>query len=193
MIGEEKNWRLFVGLPLPADCRKQISDFSSELRKNIFSRLSWTSADNLHVTLKFLGDTPVSLLEDLKESLLGISFPEFDLHVKGGGFFPDVYKPRVLWLGAEKGGRESSLLAGEIDRAGNKLGFSLEKKPFHPHLTLGRVKKIDSKDDWKFLENKLQGFHPEPFRVRQFVLWKSELMPKGSIYHQVCEIDLLPE
>jgi 2'-5' RNA ligase len=132
--------RLFVALDISREIREPIAKLIREL-KPLDDSWKWTSAKNLHVTLKFLGETPVEKLETVKESLRGVSseFPIL-LKFKSLGFFPNERRPRVVWVGLEA---PTSLgkLAHSIDESLGNIGVPREDREFSPHLTLARNRK----------------------------------------------------
>ena len=131
--------RLFVALGIPEDIRAAIAALICEL-KPLDDSWKWTRAENLHVTLKFLGEIPSDKLEGLKEALRRVD-SGWPMAVKFGGlgFFPDGRKPRVLWVGMEAP-LSLRTLARAIGEAVAKVGAPQEEREFTPHLTLARNK-----------------------------------------------------
>ena len=129
--------RLFVAIAIPDEIRAAYGSLLEEFRA-IAPRARWERAENLHVTLKFLGETPPAKLEALQNALAGIHSPEpVRLEFRGLGFFPNEKRPRVFWAGMEST-PDLSALAADIDQAAHRLAFPLERRPFAPHLTLAR-------------------------------------------------------
>lgn len=182
--------RAFIAVDLPANLKKEIAFIQQSLRPH-FSRakVSWVRSENMHLTLKFLGDVP---LTDITKIITACDFvkeePAFELHLNGLGFFPGLRKPKVLWCGYES----STALArvqNQIETALDSMGFAAENKPFVAHLTLARIKEINSNPaapcyvDMTAVQEYLKKtpvsmFHP----VRSIKLIKSRLSPKGSEY-----------
>lgn len=129
--------RLFVALAIPGEIRSALTAFLNELR-GIAPQAKWVRAENLHVTLKFLGETEPAKLQTIQEALASIrSTQPISLEFRGLGFFPSEKKPRVFWVGMEASANLKAV-AEEIDRSLNRLGFPPEDRPFTPHLTLAR-------------------------------------------------------
>ncbi len=131
--------RLFVALQISEEIRAGIATLSHEL-KPLDDSWKWTQAENLHVTLKFLGEMPSDKLERVKETLRHVP-AEWPIEVEfsGLGFFPSERHPRVLWVGM-KAPRSFPALATVIDDALARLGVPKEEREFTPHLTLARNK-----------------------------------------------------
>lgn len=104
--------------------------------------VAWVAPENLHVTLKFLGEVDEARLPSLREALAGAAapVPPFDLAVRGLGAFPSVGRPRVIWAGLGEGADAAAELARRVDEALASLGFPREDRPFAGHVTLGRVR-----------------------------------------------------
>lgn len=129
--------RLFIAIEIPESTRAAYSALLEEFR-DIAPRAKWVRAENLHVTLKFLGETPAEKLSAVQNALAAIRSPEpVQLEFRGLGFFPTEKRPRVFWAGMEASANLKSL-AADIDQAAHRLGFPLEERPFTPHLTLAR-------------------------------------------------------
>ncbi len=129
--------RLFVAIEIPSEIRSALAAFLKELR-GIAPQAKWVRAENLHVTLKFLGETEAAKVSALESALGSIRSGEpVGLEFRGLGFFPSEKRPRVFWAGMEAS-TNLKPLAEEIDRGLHQLGFPLEDRPFAPHLTLAR-------------------------------------------------------
>jgi 2'-5' RNA ligase len=129
--------RLFIAIALPDDVRNALAQFIEELR-GVAPKAKWVRAENLHVTLKFLGETDQAKLPGIQKRLASIRGTQpvsFSFH--GLGFFPNERYPRVFWVGMETAVK-LILLAENIDEEMHELGFPLEKRAFSPHLTLAR-------------------------------------------------------
>ena len=147
----------------------------------------------LHITLKFLGEVPEQRIDAIKQVLAGISIPSFTLSWSHLGCFPNEKRPRVVWIGINQGSQDLVLLAKEVNQKLSELGFLQEKRRFSPHLTLGRVKRLTA-DDKEAINDLLQNFKL-PSNVSEeittLVFKKSTLTPKGAIYENLAEYNLL--
>ena len=156
--------------------------------------ITWGKSENLHLTLKFLGDTPESKIPELQQvvtkAVKGIE--PFVINLRGFGVFPDKRAPRTLWTGIE-GDLEVLLdLTRKIEIEVNQLGFPPEGKPFRPHLTLARIKK-NQRATGKAIEKASMLADPFIFGsllVEQVTLFKSELRPTGSVYTKLWAVSL---
>jgi 2'-5' RNA ligase len=129
--------RLFIAIEIPNEIRNALMAFVNELRPTA-PRGKWVRAENLHVTLKFLGETAPEKSSRIQNALSLIHDKEpVTLNFRGLGFFPNERRPRVFWVGMEASDNLKTL-AEMIDGEMHKLGFPLENRPFTPHLTLTR-------------------------------------------------------
>jgi len=129
--------RLFIAIEINPEIRTALATFVKDLR-TLAPQAKWIRADNLHVTLKFLGETESTRLRQVQAALAAIRSPQVvTLDFRGLGFFPDEKRPRVFWAGMEASPNVAPLAAG-IDQALHKLGFPLEERSFTPHLTMAR-------------------------------------------------------
>ncbi|MFO7718423.1 MAG: RNA 2',3'-cyclic phosphodiesterase [Desulfohalobium sp.] len=173
--------RLFIGLSLPASYQEGLEAVRREWEPEVRSRVSWTRGGNWHLTLAFLGELPATQAEAVQQALGNVRFPEFALRAAGGGGFPPGKRPRVLWIGLQEGAQESLALAEQIWSVLQPLGFEAPKRPFRAHLTLMRVKQ-DRGDDWTPLLRSLGNRQWPRCQQNAFVLWQSELTPRGPVY-----------
>ena len=129
--------RLFVAMDIPEDIRSSFARLVAKLRAAC-QNARWTRVEGLHITLKFIGETPAEKVEMVKTALAGVpSRAPFTLNFRGLGFFPNERRPRVLWAGIEANSDLSSLAAA-VETALEPLGIPHEERPFSPHLTLAR-------------------------------------------------------
>lgn len=151
-----KDLRVFLSIELDSDTKNLVKQFIDELRANEnFKNTKWTKPENLHITLTFLGKTPVnkiSMLENELEKVTALYSP-FKIKLSNLGAFPNFKKPRVIWIGIEKN-QNLFKLKEDIDNRLQNLGFNFDKKPFLPHLTIGRqkygIKTINIKEEFNF-------------------------------------------
>ena len=147
--------------------------------------MAWTAADNLHVTLKFLGNVDESRIHEIGAALRSaVTVPAFEVGIRGLGAFPTATRARVLWAGAP-GSAPFTRLAGEVDRALEALGFPPEGRPFTAHVTLGRVRAPRSNDS---LAAALESSATKDFgtiRVDRVSLMRSDLSPRGARYTEL--------
>ncbi len=179
--------RAFIALELPAHVCDAIQKQTLRLRQilgNDFIR--WVPTQNMHLTLKFLGDTSTSYLDFLKQMLVRESdlHPSFDMHLGGLGCFPNQRNPRVLWVDIHAPADLTSLQRG-IEAGASRLGYKPEARPFSPHLTIGRVRENASLTEIQKIRAALGTVQPGNItiaRADSVHLFKSDLQPGGSVY-----------
>ncbi len=178
--------RTFIAINLPANLRAAIAINQSQLKKKLsLDCIKWTEPNQLHITLRFLGEILQSQVSAL-ETILGEITPKFNsfsLNISGIGVFPDIKRPRVIWVGISGETRQLFCLAKAIADATSNIG-QIEEREFHPHITLGRVKSSDP-SDLRTIGTTIQHIKLEQlgeWHVTQIDLMKSTLTPKGPIY-----------
>jgi RNA 2',3'-cyclic 3'-phosphodiesterase len=175
--------RVFVGIGLPADVRDAVDGAVGALREKKL-QVSWVPKRNLHITLKFLGETASDRMGSLGGVLSRVSAasPSFSLAASGAGAFPSVRNPRVLWIGC----RDSLELAGELQQnmedALSEAGFPREDRRFHPHITTGRVRGALPPGWGERFVQSLSGREFGTVPVSSLTLFESRLSPGGAIY-----------
>ncbi len=135
----EPTVRSFVAIELADPARSAVVEYLTALRATV-GGIAWSRVDQIHLTLKFLGDVAEARIPALAERLRAVAAecPSFACRVGGIGAFPSVARPRVVWIGVEA--PPIGPLAAAVDRACAAEGVAAEARPFHPHLTLGRVR-----------------------------------------------------
>lgn len=178
--------RLFVGVPLSEEIKEKIKPAVRKLRET-GAVLNLVAPENLHFTLKFLGDVEESGVEEIKEKLsLAVKGSKFTFPIKKVGYFPGGERVNTIWLGAES--RELRELMKKVNQALNYIRE--EKREEMPHLTLARVKSGKNKE--KLLKVLLE-VKDEDFGqmiVDKIILYESELKPEGPVYRVVGEFGL---
>ncbi len=178
--------RSFLAFELPPEIMERICGVSLEL-KNENLPVRWVKRDNIHLTLIFLGNVEEHLVENIKEQVgfAATKFIVFKAGLSGLGVFPDFSRPRVLWAGLNGDIERVSNLQSELQDRLHPLGFSFEKRPFRPHVTIGRFKKGQKfgKDEFKWLLDKYQdNMTSNLYELKELVLFKSELRREGPVY-----------
>ena len=178
--------RLFVALEIPTAVRDNLAAQIKELRDLpaplADKRLRWVRPENLHVTLKFIGEVEAAKLDGIRRALraIGLDAP-VGLELRGLGFFPDGEYPRVLCVGLNASGN-LPVLARDIDRALEGQGIARDQRAFTPHLTLARFEPrgFDEKLRTAIEKNSEREFGA--FEAREFHLIQSKLQPSGAAY-----------
>lgn len=183
--------RAFIAVELPDALRQEVASLQNDLQ-SAGADIKWVETNNLHLTLKFLGNIEEAQVPALKEALETATRPltPFTLHLEGIGAFPRTTSPRVVWVGVTEGEKPLVELAQAVGNACSGLGFPAEDRPFSAHLTIGRVR---SRDRLAPLIKKLQvaefrGGTPAP--IGKVILFQSTLSPHGPAYTPLAEIPL---
>ncbi len=183
--------RAFLAVPLAPE----LSPAVTELQKRLDSsgaKVKWVAPENLHFTLKFLGEIPEERVSEVATAThkAVVGSGQFDLDIAGAGAFPHTRRPRTVWVGTREGAEALAALAGAIEDSLAEIGIPRESKSFRPHLTIGRVKGRD------FLQTlgELIELEAETEIGRQRVaaacLMKSDLHRSGPVYTTLAEISL---
>jgi 2'-5' RNA ligase len=182
--------RLFAALATPDDTAAQLAAIRDRLMA-AGAEGQWEPIGKLHVTVKFLGDTDEDLLPDVVYSLERCCQGVSPLLVKYSalGCFPNSRAPRVVWVGMNDLRGNLSPLKARIEDTFASLGFEKEDRPFHPHVTLGRVKGLKNVQRLIRIMESIT-FESQPVEIRDVALVKSELKPGGSIYTTLKRIPL---
>ena len=177
-----EHWRVFIAIELSLDSRARLIEHIDRLRDSVpDARASWGREDNLHLTLKFLGDIPVTHVEQLSAaaSLAAIRIEQFKLFVADCGAFPLKGQPRVLWIGIDDpAGKLSELNRALEDECAN-AGFAREPRAFHPHLTIARIRQSHGSRQLA-ARHKDVGFNREAISVSDLAVIRSELHSEGA-------------
>jgi RNA 2',3'-cyclic 3'-phosphodiesterase len=190
----EHDLRLFIAIDLPEDVKRLLGELQARLRQHT-QALRWGDPRGTHLTLKFLGSTPAGavprIVAALEQAVAGRS--TFALHTERLGVFPNLKRPRVVWLGV--GGDLPALrsLQADVERYVAPLGFPTEQRVFSPHLTLGRSLKDPSPAQLASIGHALQQtevLQSIVLSVNGIVLMRSELRPQGAHYTALAQVQL---
>ena len=186
----DKMKRIFIALKVEAEepLLMMISSLKSGLSKDI---VKWTSPDNIHITLAFLGDTEENMIElissMLEEKCKGTG--RFELILKGSGVFRNFSDPRIIWTGIETS--EKLMHLNEIIMNGLKgLNIKLEDRPFNPHLTIGRIKHLNDRGTLRVLIEQFQNSELQIIPVPEVILYESILLHSGPVYKPISRFNL---
>jgi len=135
-------WRLFVAIELPRKLKRTFADLAGSFRPREHERVRWIEQEAMHLTLKFLGDTPIEDVEAIKTSLARVasSSGKFTIKIGRTGCFPSFRDPRICWVGLAGELRRLEQLQGRVEGNMVNLGFKPEDREFRPHVTIGRTK-----------------------------------------------------
>ena len=177
--------RLFFAIDIAEIVRSNIDNF---VFKNYHflgnNKLTWVKKNNLHVTLKFLGEVDENLVPKIGERLCGCiqKYKKFRIGIKGIGVFPKLSLIKILWLGIKDDSGELTNLFSEIENKMFGLNFEKEKRSFNPHLTIARVRVVNNLEKIKFFVEKFNDINFGFSEVSEIKLYQSILKPEGSEY-----------
>lgn len=179
--------RAFIAISFPPEIQARLKQVSADLQDRLPDvPVRWVPSENIHLTLKFLGDVSVKNIDLLTKMIQAeiSEHPYFEISVGELGAFPNKRRPRVLWVRVQ-GPPDLQALHESIERATTRLGYTREERSFSPHLTLGRVSRNAKPDEVRQLSQVLEqtrvGFLGAA-RVKAVHLYQSELKPGGAIY-----------
>ncbi len=182
--------RCFIAIDIPENIKDAIAGFIEKYGLNL-KGIRWIPAENVHLTLKFLGDIKEDLIPEIQKrlALICTRIDVFNINIRGAGAFPNLKYPNVLWIGIDES-EGLRRLYEDIEESMSDLGFEKEDRKFSPHLTIGRVK------DRKGIEpviKRLYTFKDTFFgsiEVKEVLLMRSVLKPSGAEYSKIAGFKL---
>ena len=187
-----KTIRTFIAIELPEKIVSSISKVQEGIKAYGF-KFRWVRPENIHLTLKFLGNIKEADTEKVGRAIFESvkEYTPISLTAKGIGVFPGIKRPRVVWVGITSQLDSLMGLQKTLEEKLGAIGFPRDNRPFKGHLTLGRVKnKIDPKRFGDALKE-LGGFESETFVADRIILYKSELKPTGAVYTKLMDASLV--
>jgi len=184
---------LFVAIKItPSPAFMEVYEHMLDVFKH--DKISWSNPDNIHITMKFFGDTEIEKINVINKVLSKCSEMDepFDIHIEDIGIFGSSYDPRVIWFGI----RENDVLKDLSENILSKLelvGFARDRQNFRPHLTIGRIKKIRNKKQFQKSINHFKGLKIQSSRIDSFVLYESILKQTGAVHHAIMHFPLLAD
>ena len=169
--------RLFIGISLPDYIKQSLSVIN--LKQPGFKPVAY---NNIHLTLKFIGDADEPLAKEITSALSTITTPPFKLSIQSVGRFPPRGKPQVFWAGLGDAHPALFQLQAQIEESLQPLGIGPEKRRFHPHITLARCRNVSAKKA-AVLTDKHRELTSPQFEVKSYKLYRSILKPEGALYH----------
>jgi 2'-5' RNA ligase len=174
--------RLFLAIPLCEAQRRRLAAVRDTLPVGD-ARVKWVPEEQLHLTVKFLGETPESAVAPLRAAVDRIagSVAQFELEVGGLGCFPPRGPVRIIWVGGKDGSGALDLVVQEFEGEAALLGFAPENRTFSVHFTIGRVKSDDPRGKLRPVIEATD-IEPQSLPVRELILYESHLSPRGPHY-----------
>jgi 2'-5' RNA ligase len=175
--------RAFIAIDIPAAIRQKIFSIYAPLI-DLPDKISWVKSQNMHLTLRFLGETDDRRIEKVKTVLRQVATGcnPFIMVFTSVGVFPNAKKPRIIWLGLDDTSGQLIKLQYELETYVRRLGFAPETRKFSPHLTLGRIRELIDGTRLMSCIAKLPPITLASFKVEQLSLIRSQLRPQGPLY-----------
>src|SRR5690349_5628669 len=186
------SWRVFCAVELPDEVRARLQEHIARLRKEVpDAAASWSRVENIHLTLKFFGSVEVKRIEKISAAAERAvkEFSTFQIDVGGTGVFPRPSRPQVLWVGVVDPSGQLSALQEKFEDECAAAGFPKEDRAYKPHLTIARLRKPEGGRNLAEAHLSMR-FETIGVNLRELVVFRSELSPKGSKYTVISTADL---
>ena len=187
--------RVFIALSIPPPAKFELEKVVQHLAAQVPNGVRWVSLDGIHLTLKFLGNIDPAQVEDITEAMTrgSLGTPPFKMFLSGLGTFPNQKRPRIIWAGVQGDLDSVGKLQAGIEAEVSGLGFPREKRPFTPHLTLGRVREQVGTGERLRMGAAVSSCSmgpSEPWLVESVRLVWSHLGPAGATYCDLASVSL---
>jgi 2'-5' RNA ligase len=188
--------RAFIAVPLPGSLLDELTSLQRRLKRCVPERsVRWVRPEGIHLTLKFLGDTPVDKLEQIEQALAAVArnAPSCVFTVGELGCFPNPRRPRVVWVGVQEPTGRLAAVQDAVEEVMAPLGYKPEGRGFNPHLTLGRIGRRASRDDATRVGEVVTSTDVGQLAevaADSFDLIRSVLKPTGAEYSTLAEFPL---
>ena len=190
--------RTFIAIELTAEALRALGQVQEKLRRSPGGQAGrWVRAEGIHLTLKFLGDVPEEKLPQVYQAVEQAcqGHQPFEVAFGGLGGFPNLRRPRVIWVGVEEESGQLQSLQRDVEQALERKGFPRERRPFRPHLTLARVRKGASPSEAAALGRSVAQAQVGTLgrmQVKEVSVMRSELTPEGALYSELYKVSLAP-
>jgi 2'-5' RNA ligase len=183
-VTNERTIRSFLALDPPEEILREIGRIQDRLKKIIHGDVRWVRPEGIHLTLKFFGDISENAVVEISAvaGKAAAAVGTFELAIGGAGIFPDMKRPRIIWLGMNGDVARLVTFQKELEHALQEFGFPREERPFRPHLTLGRIKSAKGVTGLAEALRKGETYTAGRFTASGLGLFKSDLTPRGAIY-----------
>lgn len=185
-----ENYRTFIGIPLKVE-KAFLHERSSLIRAMEGERISWVVPGNFHLTLRFLGEQSLEVVGNIRAAMQGnLALPPFrTLRFSDLGYFSSQRAPRVLWVGVEEKAYLEELRE-RVEELLRGFGFGLEEQEYRPHLTLGRIRRLENREGFfRELEQRSEAFRSAA-GGQELVLFRSRLSISGAVYTPLASVPL---
>jgi 2'-5' RNA ligase len=186
--------RSFIAIDLPLPVQLGLDQVINQLKSPKMKAVRWVPVKGIHLTLKFLGNVQAENLPALTDvlNIAAGSFHQFEFQVSKVGVFPNLRKPRIIWVGIQSP-QDLFDLQKAIDLSTRPLGYPREDRPFSPHLTVGRISQYASNQEISAVSDTLASFQVGMLgvvNVTAITLFRSQLLPMGAVYTPLSEVKL---
>lgn len=183
--------RTFIAIELPKSIQDALARLQEQLKQS-GADVKWVQPQNIHLTLKFLGERDDKKVEKIRQILEEAAKDKesFPISISSLGAFPKMEFPRVIWVGIDKGDKETKEIAGELEEKIAQIGIPKEERPFSSHITIGRVRSpLKRQNLVQLLNNLADKIGPQTlgFTATKITLFESTLTPQGPIYEVLKE------
>lgn len=184
--------RTFIAIEIPDEIKQQMADVQRRIRNEGGVDAGWPRPEGMHLTLKFLGEVPEAQITDIKEALTAAvqGMTGFRLEIGGAGAFPNARNARVVWIGVSGDLDSLNRLQTRVEDAMAGVGMERENRAFTPHLTLGRIKYVRSRESLLGALEQVKDVRLPGFEVKAVSLMKSELKRTGAEYTEIARVEL---
>lgn len=182
-------YRTFIAFDIEPNSK--ITDAIDDIKKWLkIYKINWVDSTKFHITLTFLGDTKIPLIDEISFKLKQIALKTnpFIVDVENFGVFPNKKSPKVLWFGL-KYTEQLTNLQMDISKTIEDFGFEIDTRPFKPHLTIARVKEMNSLTELESIFKKYSNFKFSTQKIEKIIFYKSTLQPQGAIYEPIEILD----
>src|SRR3989339_138077 len=179
--------RSFLAFDIENDAVRNLLAKAQAMLFQTGSDVKLVETENIHVTMRFLGEINTGMVEKIFAEMKKIQFTPFDVHIKGIGVFPNLHYPRVVWAGITEGADQLRSIFNQIEPQLRGLGFAPDSKGFSPHLTIARVRSGRNKAQLAEFITKNADYEFGTIKAECFRLKKSALSPKGPTYSTLKE------
>ena len=179
--------RCFLAVEISDEVRQAVAQLTEKLRKGVQftkARPAWVKPENQHFTVVFLGNRSPEQVEQIKTAMADLprEVALFRVEVGGLGVFPNERSPRVLWVGVREGADAFGSLHEQVVKRLVPVGYEPERRPYHPHLTLARIKSLRGVGEMMNVVHSHRGEQCGAFTASSLTLFRSQLHPAGAIY-----------
>jgi len=184
--------RTFLAIEIPKEILEQFERLQYRLDRSLTGVVRWAKPGSTHLTLKFFGSVTERDIRSIEDTLKAMSPALGPIHIAVGtmGVFPNLSKPRVLWVGITTGLKELTAMQAQIEAALEAAGFSREERAYRPHLTLGRMKADRRIDGLEKAIESHKDFAAGSFTASEMILFRSDLKPTGPVYTELAKFKL---